>query len=182
MRCRQVKERLDNHLAGTLPAAEARQVNAHLARCSTCLMEWRRLQAVETLLNDSKPLSAPASLTHHIMAAVAEQQRQEQVLASARSAPPPPSYWRAVWLGALLAILATLVVIVVIAMQPSIAVQAFNGVPTAMTTTSKVLYLMQQIGSVLVQNPLLLVATCVIYAGAVGIWLRLMRHAPDHHR
>jgi anti-sigma factor RsiW len=177
MRCRKVRERLDEHLTGTLSKAEAARIAAHLEHCPLCRAEWQRLRQVETVLHRSKPLTAPPSLAEQIMAAVAEQQRREMARAAARAAPPSRSYWRAVWLGAVLAILATVLVAVLIAVQPGIVFQGFAGVPMALTTGSDLLQIVQEIGAMLVQNRPLLIAVIVIYAGAVLIWLRLMHHA-----
>jgi|GEM_PF-3019262 anti-sigma factor RsiW len=176
MRCRQIKEHLHDYLAGTLPEKETAEIAAHLERCVACQIQWRRLRQVESVLHRSKPLTAPPRLTDQIVAAIAEQQRKEMARQSAHATPPPRSYWRAVWLGAILAILATLAVAMLIAMQPGIAFQGFTGVPMALTIGSDFLQAAQMIGSMLVQNRPLLIVIILIYAGAAVIWLRLLHH------
>jgi len=177
MRCRQAKAQLGEYIAGTLPQKEAMQITSHLRHCRTCRVEWQRLRQVEALLHRSQPLTAPPSLTDQIMAAVAEQRRKETERLAERSAPPSRSYWRAVWLGAVVAILATLVVAALVVIQPGIAFQEFNGVPEAMTAGSDFFQVMQMVGTLLIRNQAFLIAMIVVYAGAVVIWLHLMRHS-----
>jgi hypothetical protein len=62
MPCDRIKAWMGDHLDGCLDAARVRDLNAHLADCEACRLEWDELRQTVALIRGLKPLAPPADL------------------------------------------------------------------------------------------------------------------------
>ncbi|HXW96853.1 MAG TPA: anti-sigma factor [Gemmatimonadales bacterium] len=77
MTCAEFRERLDAHVDGELPDAEAREMESHLAGCPDCAAACERHMALRSALREQlPPLAAPAELRASIVRAVGTSPRQ----------------------------------------------------------------------------------------------------------
>lgn len=68
MRCERALEMMSARLDSRLDNTEIALLENHLAACSACQVEWRRLQALDRLLASAPMVRAPARLRVQVMA------------------------------------------------------------------------------------------------------------------
>jgi predicted anti-sigma-YlaC factor YlaD len=68
MRCEQAGEMMSARLDGRLDGTEVALLENHLAQCGVCQAEWRRLQALDSLLASAPMTCAPVRLRVQVMA------------------------------------------------------------------------------------------------------------------
>ncbi|HOG47813.1 MAG TPA: anti-sigma factor [Anaerolineae bacterium] len=70
MRCHEVHEWMSLRLDGCLPAAEERQLEAHLAGCPACTAAWAEWQEIASLFEGAPLALPPEDLTAKVLARV----------------------------------------------------------------------------------------------------------------
>ena len=70
MRCKKVKERLDDHVDGLLAAREAEAVREHLDACAECRETSLALRAASSSLSSWRDVEPPAACFDRIMSAI----------------------------------------------------------------------------------------------------------------
>jgi len=70
MKCKDICNRLDAWVDGELSLDEAREVTAHLDRCSACRKEAMALTALARALDNLQPVPAPQGFSRQVRLAV----------------------------------------------------------------------------------------------------------------
>jgi len=80
MRCEQASEMMSERLDSHLDGAEIALLEDHLAECSACRAEWRRLQALDLLLASAPMVRPPAYLHARVMARLSQRDRRRRAI------------------------------------------------------------------------------------------------------
>lgn len=104
MICDDVRERLAEHLLGSLPESEDAELRRHLRGCAACREEQTALEdGLETFSRAAHDLAPPGELRERVLTTLAEEWRDDH--GPARPADTPPSRVRSRWLAAAAAVL-----------------------------------------------------------------------------
>ena len=89
--CEHNQARLNDFLDGTLPAAQAQELNAHLRQCAVCQAEYKALKATQELV---RALAVPdgQAARRRVMARFS-QGAQAQTRVQRRAAQPLSAFW-----------------------------------------------------------------------------------------
>jgi len=80
MKCEQARAWMAQALDGDLTAEDRARLNDHLDRCTACLTEWERLQAVERLLGGAPMVRPPVGFVGRTMARLDRRRRLQRML------------------------------------------------------------------------------------------------------
>jgi predicted anti-sigma-YlaC factor YlaD len=80
MRCEQASEMMSARLDGRLDSTEIALLEKHLAGCSACQAEWRRLQALDGLLASASMVRAPAPLRVLVLARLSRRDQARRAI------------------------------------------------------------------------------------------------------
>lgn len=69
MTCHEARELFSDRLDGQLSADAAARLDAHLAGCDDCRLEWARFERVVSLAQGMEPSHAPAGFVDHVLEA-----------------------------------------------------------------------------------------------------------------
>ncbi len=75
MDCEQASEIMQDRLDGLSATADILRLEEHLAGCTRCQSEWRRLQLLDNLFASAQMVSAPPYLRVRLIAAMAQRDR-----------------------------------------------------------------------------------------------------------
>lgn len=80
MRCEQAGEMMSAWLDGRLDSAKIALLEDHLAGCSACQAEWRRLQALDRLLVSAPMVRPPVRLRVQVMARLSRRDQARRAI------------------------------------------------------------------------------------------------------
>jgi predicted anti-sigma-YlaC factor YlaD len=80
MDCKRASRMMSLRLDGNLDGAEMTRLDEHLRKCSTCLVEWHRMQAIDSLLRATPMVHPPLSLRVQVMARLSRRDQARRAI------------------------------------------------------------------------------------------------------
>lgn len=129
MNCDEARAKMEPRLAGTLPAAEVRELDAHLAECADCAEELRLRREEEELLGTAlSELKPSASVRIRLAEACAQMRQRAERMAELL----PERGWRVVrWVFSAVAVAAHILVVMLYVGENGGLPKAVAGLPDA---------------------------------------------------